>query len=142
VSSVFLDLKPLEPICLSTGSALRVELPSLDKNRTDTAVAGRYVGGLPERLQISPVILGEVSAHKDLVRMANKLGVADKGEFPVKVELEEVPNYLFAAVVYCFASITETQDPATMEAMAAGPPVAAVDSSGSRDAFEDGNRIF
>jgi glycosyltransferase involved in cell wall biosynthesis len=58
------------------------------------------------------------------------------------VNPEVVTNYLVAADVFCFASITETQGLATVEAMAAGLPVAAVDASGTSDAFEDGKQGF
>ncbi|MFH2039491.1 MAG: glycosyltransferase [Chloroflexota bacterium] len=88
------------------------------------------------------VILGDGSEYKNLVKLAKELGVAAKVEFPGKIETEVVPNYLVAADVFCFASITETQGLATVEAMAAGLPIAAVDASGTSDAFEDGKQGF
>jgi len=88
------------------------------------------------------VILGDGSEHKDLVKLVRELGIADKVKFPGKVDPEVVTNYLVAADVFCFASITETQGLATVEAMAAGLPVAAVDASGTSDAFEDGKQGF
>ena len=88
------------------------------------------------------VILGDGSEHKDLVKLVKELGIADKVKFPGKVVPEVVTNYLVASDVFCFASVTETQGLATVEAMAAGLPVAAVDASGTRDAFEDGKQGF
>ncbi len=88
------------------------------------------------------VILGEGSEHEDMIKLTKKLGIADKVEFTGKIEMEVVPNYLVAADVFCFASVTETQGLATIEAMAAGLPVAAVDASGTSDAFEDGKQGF
>jgi glycosyltransferase involved in cell wall biosynthesis len=46
---------------------------------------------------------------------------------------------LKAADLFCFASITETQGLVTMEAMAAGLPVVAVDATGTSDVVEHGH---
>jgi glycosyltransferase involved in cell wall biosynthesis len=51
-----------------------------------------------------------------------------------------VTSYLKAADVFGFASITETQGLVTMEAMAAGLPVVAVDASGTRDIVDNGKQ--
>jgi 1,2-diacylglycerol 3-alpha-glucosyltransferase len=45
---------------------------------------------------------------------------------------------LRAADVFCFASVTETQGLVTMEAMAAGLPIVAVDAIGTSDAVTHG----
>jgi glycosyltransferase involved in cell wall biosynthesis len=58
------------------------------------------------------------------------------------VDLDQVGNYLVAADVFCFASVAEAQGLVTLEAMAAGLPVAAVDGSGTRDVLEDGVQGF
>ena len=88
------------------------------------------------------VILGEGAEHKELEKQALELGIAENVEFPGRIGPENVPNYLAAADIFCFASITETQGLATLEAMAAGLPVAAVDASGTSDAVEDGKQGF
>jgi glycogen synthase len=49
-----------------------------------------------------------------------------------------VPRYLKAADIFCFASVTETQGLVTMEAMAAGLPIVAVDATGTSDEVEHG----
>ena len=50
--------------------------------------------------------------------------------------------YLKAADIFAFASVTETQGLVTMEAMAAGLPVVAVDASGTRDIVDNGEQGF
>jgi glycosyltransferase involved in cell wall biosynthesis len=87
-------------------------------------------------------ILGEGTEHKELEKQALELGIAAKVEFPGRIGPEDVPSYLAAADIFCFASITETQGLATLEAMAAGLPVAAVDASGTSDAVADGKQGF
>jgi glycosyltransferase involved in cell wall biosynthesis len=66
------------------------------------------------------------------------LGVNDKINLPGLVPFEEIPEYLAAADLFSFASISETQGLVTMEAMAAGLPVVAVDASGTSDVVRDG----
>jgi glycosyltransferase involved in cell wall biosynthesis len=44
--------------------------------------------------------------------------------------------------VFAFASVTETQGLVTIEAMAAGLPIVAVDGSGTRDIVEHGKQGF
>jgi hypothetical protein len=56
------------------------------------------------------------------------------------VPFDEVPNYLKAADLFCFASITETQGLVTLEAMAAGLPIVAVDATGTSDAVTNGEQ--
>jgi glycosyltransferase involved in cell wall biosynthesis len=53
-----------------------------------------------------------------------------------------VPDYLKAADLFCFASVTETQGLVTMEALAAGLPVVAVNATGTRDVLEDNVQGF
>jgi glycosyltransferase involved in cell wall biosynthesis len=54
----------------------------------------------------------------------------------------EVVSYLKAADIFAFASVTETQGLVTMEAMAAGLPVVAVDASGTCDIVDNGKDGF
>jgi glycosyltransferase involved in cell wall biosynthesis len=66
------------------------------------------------------------------------LNVGGRIEFVGKVPFDEVPRYLKAADLFCFASVTETQGLVTMEAMAAGLPVVAVDATGTSDIVDNG----
>jgi len=88
------------------------------------------------------VLLGDGSERNKLRKIAKTLGISERVEMPGGVDLDKVGNYLVAADIFCFASIAETQGLVTLEAMAAGLPVAAVDGSGTRDVLEDGVQGF
>lgn len=88
------------------------------------------------------VLLGDGPQADALRQLAGELEITDRVTFVGKVPFEEIPNYLKAADLFSFASITETQGLVTLEAMAAGLPVVAVDASGTRDILEDGKQGF
>jgi 1,2-diacylglycerol 3-alpha-glucosyltransferase len=80
------------------------------------------------------VIIGGGDEKKNLEALASELGLQDRVEFAGLVPFDEVPIYLAASDLFVFASVTETQGLVTLEAMASGLPVAAVDASGTREA--------
>jgi glycosyltransferase involved in cell wall biosynthesis len=84
------------------------------------------------------VLLGDGPNRKELVELTQDLGIAGRVDFVGKVPFEEIPCYLKAADLFCFSSLTETQGLVTVEAMAAGLPVVAVDATGTRDVIEHG----
>jgi glycosyltransferase involved in cell wall biosynthesis len=90
-----------------------------------------------EVMQVIPntrlVILGDGEERDSLQNQAQELGIAEQVELPGSVPFAEVPKHLFAADLFCFASITETQGLVTLEAMAANLPVVAVAGSGTSD---------
>jgi 1,2-diacylglycerol 3-alpha-glucosyltransferase len=88
------------------------------------------------------VLLGDGPQSQALQQLAGELEIADRVTFVGKVPFEDVPNYLKAADLFAFASVTETQGLVTLEAMAAGLPVVAVDASGTRDILEHGKQGF
>jgi len=88
------------------------------------------------------VLLGDGPQADALRQLVGELGVADRVMFTGKVPFTDVPNYLKAADIFAFASITETQGIVTLEAMAAGLPSVAVDASGTRDILENGKQGF
>jgi glycosyltransferase involved in cell wall biosynthesis len=83
-------------------------------------------------------ILGDGPYLKDLDRLARDLGVSGQVEFVGKVPFDQVPDYLKGADLFCFSSLTETQGLVTVEAMAAGLPVVAVEATGTQDVIKDG----
>jgi glycosyltransferase involved in cell wall biosynthesis len=84
------------------------------------------------------VIIGEGDERKSLERYAGEMGLARRIEFTGQLPFEEVAAYLKAADIFCFASTNETQGLVTMEAMAAGLPIVAVDAVGTRDTVTHG----
>lgn len=93
---------------------------------------------LPEYEDTRLVLLGSGPEHNNLIELSRKLGIANQVDLLGAIPPDQVPGYLVAADIFCFASITETQGLVTMEAMAAGLPVAAVDATGTQDAFMHG----
>jgi 1,2-diacylglycerol 3-alpha-glucosyltransferase len=79
------------------------------------------------------VLIGDGPAKETLEALSAELGIAEHVTFTGPLPFAEVPCYLKAADAFTFASVTETQGLVTMEAMAAGLPVVAVDGSGTRD---------
>ncbi len=86
--------------------------------------------------QLRLVLIGDGPSRKSLQKLAASLGIADRVTFTGKIPFEQVPAYLKAADLFGFASITETQGLVTMEAMAAGLPVVAVEATGTEDVLE------
>jgi len=88
------------------------------------------------------VLIGDGAARSSLEALAAELGVAEQVTFTGALPFQEIPRYLKAADAFAFASVTETQGLVTIEAMAAGLPVVAVDGSGTRDIMEHGKQGF
>lgn len=83
-------------------------------------------------------LIGDGPDKKDLEKLAEKLGIASRVEFIGKTPFEDIPTYLKAADLFVFASVTETQGIVTMEAIASGLPVVAVNATGTRDELDHG----
>jgi 1,2-diacylglycerol 3-alpha-glucosyltransferase len=88
------------------------------------------------------VLIGDGPARESLQLLASELGIAEHVTFLGALPFEEVPAYLKAADAFSFASVTETQGLVTIEAMAAGLPIVAVDGSGTRDIVEHEKQGF
>lgn len=88
------------------------------------------------------VIVGYGPDETALKELAVELGISDRVTFTGKLPFSEVVTYLKAADLFGFASVTETQGLVTMEAMAAGLPVVAVDASGTRDIVDNEEQGF
>jgi 1,2-diacylglycerol 3-alpha-glucosyltransferase len=84
------------------------------------------------------VIIGDGPDRDDLEELARDLEIASRVDFLGKVSFDEVPAYLKAADFFGFASVSETQGLVSLEALAAGLPVVAVDATGTRDVIKDG----
>ena len=88
------------------------------------------------------VLIGDGTGRPSLEELAAELGISDRVTFTGAVPFQEIPRYLKAADAFAFASVTETQGLVTIEAMAAGLPVVAVDGPGTRDIVESGKQGF
>ena len=88
------------------------------------------------------VLIGDGPDKQSLEVLAAELGISERVSFIGRLPFEDVPTYLKAADMFSFASITETQGLVTIEAMAAGLPIVAVDGSGTHDIVDNGKEGF
>ena len=88
------------------------------------------------------VLVGDGPERKSLEDLAKQLGIRKYVTFMGSLSFSEIPSYMKAANMFGFASVTETQGLATLEAMAAGLPVVAVDASGTRDILKNGQQGY
>lgn len=88
------------------------------------------------------VLIGDGPEKNTLQKLAAELGIAERVTFTGNLPFSDVVVYLKAADIFGFASVTETQGLVTMEALAAGLPVVAVDASGTRDIVDNGKQGF
>jgi glycosyltransferase involved in cell wall biosynthesis len=109
-----------------------------EKNFHTLLQAAQKVYGKNPDLRL--VIIGDGPEKTKLQELASELGIAERVTFTGELPFADVTSYLKAADVFGFASITETQGLVTMEAMAAGLPVVAVDASGTRDIVDNGKQ--
>ena len=87
-------------------------------------------------------LIGDGPERKSLENLAKELGIQKRVTFIGSLAFSETPSYMKAANLFGFASVTETQGLATLEAMAAGLPVVAVDASGTRDLLKHGQQGY
>jgi glycosyltransferase involved in cell wall biosynthesis len=78
-------------------------------------------------------IMGDGPQRDSLEKFIQNIGAGNRVQLLGMVPFVEVPALLKAADLFGFASTTETQGLVTMEALAAGLPVVAVDAPGTRD---------
>lgn len=83
------------------------------------------------------VLLGDGPERQNLKDLAVRMGIGERVNFMGKVPFDEIPSYLKGADFFGFTSKSETQGLVTLEALAAGLPVVAVDASGTRDIIKD-----
>jgi 1,2-diacylglycerol 3-alpha-glucosyltransferase len=145
-----IDLKPYDQ---ADGKAIREKMGwqkdkviisvgrlAQEKNWQVVLEAIQKISGKHPELRM--VIIGDGPEKDNLQALASELGISERVAFTGELPFSEIPSYLKAADVFTFASITETQGLVTMEAMAAGLPVVAVDASGTRDIVDDGKQGF
>lgn len=141
----------LEPFLIADGDPLRKEkgwqdetilisVGRLAQEKNWETLLRAFAIVYPEHPDLRLVLLGDGPSREDLQSLAAELGIAERVTFIGSIPFGEVPNYLKAADAFSFASVTETQGLVTIEAMAAGLPVVAVDGSGTRDIVEHGKQ--
>lgn len=143
----------LEPYRRADGQAIRrkynwgeekvlISIGRLAEEKNWRTLLSAVAQAMSQNPNIRLVILGDGPEREAYQAYAKELGVAEQVTFTGLVPFEEIPNYLKAADIFCFASKTETQGLVTMEAIAAGLPVVAVDASGTSDVVDDGKEAL
>jgi glycosyltransferase involved in cell wall biosynthesis len=143
----------LEPFLQADGKALRKDKGWQDEKilisvgrlapekNWDTLLRG-FAHAYAKNPDLKLVLIGDGPARESLGLLAAELGIAERVTFTGILPFEEIPAYLKAADIFGFASVTETQGLVTIEAMAAGLPIVAVDGSGTRDIVDHGKQGF
>lgn len=111
-----------------------------EKNWTTLIHAAALV--LKEHPRFRLVLIGDGQERKVLEGLARELGIRRRVTFTGALPFSEIPTYMKASDLFGFASVTETQGLATLEAMAARLPVVAVDASGTRDILKHGKQGY
>jgi 1,2-diacylglycerol 3-alpha-glucosyltransferase len=84
------------------------------------------------------LMVGRGTRAAALRQEAARLGIGTRVAFTGGIPPQEIPIYYQAADLFVFASTTETQGLAVLEAMATGLPVVAVRAPGTDEAVVDG----
>lgn len=143
----------LEPFLRADGKSLRAEqgwqdetvlisVGRLAPEKNWETLLRAFAKVRAEHPSVRLVLIGDGMARQNLETLASELGIMDRVTFRGALPFEEIPRYLKAADAFAFASVTETQGLVTIEAMAAGLPVVAVEASGTRDIVEQGKQGF
>jgi glycosyltransferase involved in cell wall biosynthesis len=125
-----LTLPPAGPLCLYLGR--------IDREKNLEFLLDAFARVAAERPAARLVLVGRGTREARLRRHAERVGLGDRVHFAGGVAPDVAPLYYQAADVFLFASTTETQGLAVLEAMAAGRPVVAVRASGVEETVVDG----
>lgn len=85
------------------------------------------------------MIIGDGGVREEMEQTTKDLGLEDSAIFTGFLSTDDMPSYYQVGDIFVFASLTETQGLAAVEAMAAGLPVVAIKSSGIEDMVKNGN---
>ena len=143
----------LEPYLKADGSKLRsrmgwnsdkvlVSTGRLVEEKNWTVLLQAAQKAREKHTDLRVVLIGDGPQRKELEKLVSELGMTGRVTFTGQLPFSEVAVHLKAADLFGFSSVTETQGLVTMEAMAAGLPVVAVDASGTRDIVQDGKQGY
>lgn len=122
--------RPSSPFVFLTVATLR------PNKRVDILLRG-FARAFESGDEVRLVVAGDGRCLPDLRRMASDLGIADRVEFPGRLDRVEVRRSMWRANVYVLASQVETFGVALAEAMATGLPVVATRSGGPEEIVFD-----
>jgi len=128
VARRLLSLDPDESVLLYVGR--------LDREKNLEFLIDAVARARAPRLRL--LLVGRGTRADVLRRLIAARGLADRAELRGGLPPDSLPAYYRAADAFVFASTTETQGLAVLEAMACGLPVVAVRASGIEEVVTDG----
>lgn len=102
----------------------------------------RALARLDPELDATFTIVGDGDQRKNLEKLTQELGLADRVTFTGRVSDEQLRQHLTEASVFAMASIAELQSIATMEAMASGLPIVAANAMALPHLVQDGKNGY
>jgi 1,2-diacylglycerol 3-alpha-glucosyltransferase len=85
---------------------------------------------------------GQIQFDQEIKELVSKLDIENRVRFTGLIAYDKLPEYLAMCDIFVTASIAETFGMTTVEAMAAGLPLVAIQSPGASDIVEDGKTGF
>jgi 1,2-diacylglycerol 3-alpha-glucosyltransferase len=122
---------------IPAGHALLVTASRLGKEKSIDLLL-QVLAVVVKQRDATLLIIGGGPEEMELKDLARRLGVADRTVFAGQQTHKRALECVSAGDIFVFASQTETQGLAVVEAMAAGKPVVAVGAGGVVDAIENG----
>jgi glycosyltransferase involved in cell wall biosynthesis len=114
----------------------------LSKEKGLDLILRAFVRIIAERPSVRLLLLGEGPYKRALESKTRRLGLSERIIVGGVILHEEVPNYVSAADLFVFSSLTDTQGLVLLEAMTAGTPVVAVEAPGSADVLSEGGGLL
>ena len=121
-----------------SGDKVIISVGRLAEEKNWGTLLQAFALALKEQQNLRLVLVGDGPQAQTLRQLAAELGITERVLFTGSLPFDQVPTYLKAADLFAFASVTETQGLATLEAMAAGLPVVAVTGPGTSDIVDQG----
>lgn len=87
-------------------------------------------------------LVGDGPKRKELKKLTDTLGLEKEVIFVGRAANEEIKNYCYAADLFLFSSLTETQGIVLLESMAVGTPVLALKATGVVDVVVNGKNGY
>jgi glycosyltransferase involved in cell wall biosynthesis len=120
------------------GARVIISVGRLAEEKNWGTLLQAFALALKEQPDLHLVLVGDGPQSQALRQLVGELGITEHVLFTGSVPFDQIPMYLKAADLFAFASVTETQGLATLEAMAAGLPVVAVTGPGTSDIVDEG----
>jgi len=114
----------------------------LDAEKHMPVLLKAYVRILAKKPDTHMLIVGDGTESSNLKSLAKHLGIDKKISFTGKVSDEDLVELHHVGTVFCMPSPAELQSIATLEAMASGQPVVAVDAGALKELCQDGRNGY